>query len=306
MRFRGLDLNLLAVFDGLMQSRSVSATARQMNLSQPAMSAALARLRDYFGDPLLVSHGKRMYPTAFAESLLPQVRACLGEIETLLATSAAFDPATSQRSFRLVASDYIVAAVIAPMQERLAIEAPGICLKLSHPDEGTGHQLDEGKVDLAINPKEFLSPGHPAELLFEERHVIVGWDGNPLFSRPIDEDEFFRAGHVSVAIGTRANPSFADRHLAVLTRLRRIEVEAASFAAVPWLLTNTQRISVMHERLARCAMQRFPIKMAPLPFTFPVMEEHVQFHHTRVQDEGLGWLKSKLREASMIHLDYRL
>jgi DNA-binding transcriptional LysR family regulator len=302
MRFRGLDLNLLAVFDGLMQSRSVSATARQMNLSQPAMSAALARLRDYFADPLLVSHGKRMYPTAFAESLLPQVRACLGEIETLLATSAAFDPASSQRTFRVVASDYIVAAIIAPMQERLASEAPGIRLRLSYPDEGTGHQLDEGKVDLAINPKEFLAQGNPAELLFEERHVVVGWQGNPLFDRPIDEKTFLTAGHVSVAIGSRSNASFADRHLALLGKVRHVEVEAASFAMVPWLLARTQRISVMHERLARCAAQMFPIRTAPLPFAFPVMEEHVQFHHTRALDEGLIWLKTKLREASSIHI----
>lgn len=78
LAFRGLDLNLLAVFEGLMQTHSVSETARQMHLSQPAMSAALSRLRDYFGDPLLVSHGKRMYPTAFAESLAPLVRECLG------------------------------------------------------------------------------------------------------------------------------------------------------------------------------------------------------------------------------------
>jgi DNA-binding transcriptional LysR family regulator len=233
MRFRGLDLNLLAVFDGLMQTHSVSATARQMNLSQPAMSAALARLRDYFGDPLLVSHGKRMHPTAFAESLLPQVRQCLGGIEALLATSASFDPATSQRSFRIVASDYLVAAVIAPMQERLAIEAPGVRLKLSYPDENTGHLLDDGKVDLAINPREWLAPDNPAELLFEERHVVVGWAGNPLMAAPLDEEAFLAAGHVSVAIGARINASFADRHMALLGKTRRVEVEAASSRRCP-------------------------------------------------------------------------
>lgn len=301
MRFRGLDLNLLAVFEGLMQTRSVTATARQMNLSQPAMSAALARLRDYFGDPLLVLHGKRMYPTAFAESLLPHLRLCLGGIETLLATSAAFDPATSQRTFRLVVSDYIVAAIIAPALERLAIEAPGIRLKLSPPDEDTGRLLDDGKVDLAINPKEFLAPENPAEFLFEERIVVAGWDQNPLFDGPLTERGFLEAGHVSVAIGARANASFGDRHLTQMGKVRRIEVEAASFTTVPWLLVGTQRISVMHERLARRAAHIFPIRVAPLPFAFPVMEEYVQFHHTRVLDEGLIWLRAKLREAASIH-----
>jgi hypothetical protein len=90
--------------------------------------------------------------------------------------------------------------------------------------------------------------------------------------------------------------------MALLGKTRRVEVEAASFATVPWLLVNTPRISVMHERLARVAARMFPIRIQPLPFAFPVMEEHVQYHHTRAQDEGLGWMKAKLREASMIQI----
>src|SRR3954466_10757519 len=105
MRFKGLDLNLLAACDALMTTRSVSRSAERLNLSQPAMSAALARLRQFFGDELLVLQGKRMHPTAFADELMPQVRESLQALEAILAQSPNFDPATSQRSFRIVTSD---------------------------------------------------------------------------------------------------------------------------------------------------------------------------------------------------------
>jgi DNA-binding transcriptional LysR family regulator len=299
MRFRGLDLNLLAVFEGLMQTHSVSAAARQMHLSQPAMSAALSRLRDYFGDPLLVSHGKRMYPTAFAESLSPLVRECLGGIETLLATSAAFDPQSSQRVFKLIASDYVVAAIIAPLLTRLVVEAPAITVQLISPDEHSTRLIAAGKADLMISPREFLSQDHPTELLFEEQHVVAGWNGNDLLSAPLDEHRFLAMGHVAIAIGSQSNPAFADRHLALMGKHRRIEVSASSFTTVPWLLIGTQRLAVMHERLARAAAQIFPIAYRPMPFTFPVMEELVQFHQTRAADEGLRWLRTQLRTAAI-------
>lgn len=303
MRFRGLDLNLLAVFQGLMQTHSVSETARQMHLSQPAMSAALSRLRDYFGDPLLVSHGKRMYPTAFAESLSPLVRECLGGIETLLATSASFNPQSSQRLFKVIASDYVVAAVIAPLLARLAVEAPTVTVQLMSPGEQSTSLIAAGKADLMISPSEFLSQDHPSELLFEEQHVVAGWSGNELLSTPLDEQRFLAAGHVAIAIGTLSNAAFADRQLTLMGKHRRIEVSASSFTTVPWLLVGTQRLAIMHERLALAAARMFPIVYQPLPFPFPVMEELVQFHQTRATDEGLRWLRSQLRAAAIHKYD---
>lgn len=302
MRFRGLDLNLLAVFDGLMQTRSVSAAARQMNLSQPAMSAALSRLRDYFGDPLLLTHGKRMYPTAFAESLVPLVRASLDGIELLMATSASFDPLTSQRLFRIIASDYVVAAIIAPMLVRFASEAPGVTIQLIQPGEQSSQLIADGKADLMISPQDFLSSDHPTELLFEEEHVVAGWRGNPLMTGALDEQAFLSAGHVAVVIGSAFNASFADRTLSLMGKSRRIEVSASSFGTLPWLLVGTRRLAVMHERLAVAAARLFPIATAPMPFAFPRMKEMVQFHQTRAGDEGLAWLKNQLR-AQAIHPD---
>lgn len=298
MRFKGLDLNLLVAFQALLEERNVSRAAERLNLSQPAMSAALARLRDYFGDRILVAQGRRMYPTAFAETLLPQVQEALGGIETLIATSQSFDPANSQRTFRLAASDYITVSVLVPLISALARQAPGVRIDLQLPDEGSARALDAGEIDLLLTPDLFTHPNHPADLLFEERHVIVGWAENPIFRETVTEEAFYAAGHVTVAFGTHRALAFADRELERLGRPRRVEVVAPSFTTVAWLLLGTQRLALMHERLARSIEHQFAIATAPLPFEFPPMREMAQYHSARAEDDGLRWIRQELAHAA--------
>lgn len=300
MRFKGLDLNLLAAFSVLMETRSVSRAAEKLHLSQPAMSAALGRLRDYFGDDLLVLQGKRMFPTAYAETLAPMVQDALRQVEALITTSTNFDPATSHRAFRLIASDYIMAAVIAPLTGRLAQVAPNIQLEMVLPSDNSAELIVQGAFDLLITPEEFINSSQPAELLFEERHVVVGWNQNPLFSGELTEEAFMAASHVGVQLGNQRTSAFADRIMEQLGRFRRVEVTASSFTVVPWLVIETNRLGLMHERLARRMATMFPLAIAPVPFEFPIMREMLQFNRTRSSDEGLKWLRNQLREDSAL------
>lgn len=298
MRLKGLDLNLLVAFEALMATRSVSRTADKLNLSQPAISAALGRLRSFFGDEILVAHGKRMLPTPFAESLSPQVAACLREAEALIATSSVFDPATSHRQFRIVASDYATAAVVSRMAHRLHETAPGVVIEITLPEDRVVAELEEGLVDLFITPEEFASSTHPTELLFEENHVIVGCRDNPLMQQPISADDFFASGQVIVSFGRQRRLAYGDAHLSSLGRQRRAEIIVPSFTLIPWLVVGTSRLSLMHERLARLMSQQFAMTFQPLPFPFPRMREMAQFHSARASDEGLRWLRSELKRAA--------
>lgn len=300
MRFKGLDLNLLVAFSVLMDTRSVSRAAEQLNLSQPAMSAALGRLRDYFGDDLLVLQGKRMFPTPYAESLVPMVQDTLRRIEALITTSTTFDPATSQRVFRIIASDYITAAVIAPLSRRLAHSAPGIKLEAVLPSDGSADLIAQGAFDLLITPEEFVNPSQPTELLFEERHVLVGWNGNPLFTRTITLEDVLEARHVGVQMGNQRTSAFAESTMDQLGHFRRTDMTASSFTVIPWLVIETNRLALMHERLARVMARMFPLAIAPIPFDFPVMREMMQFNHARSADEGLAWLREELRRDSTL------
>jgi len=294
MRFHGLDLNLLAAFAVLLEERSVSRAAKRLNLSQPAMSAVLTRLREFFADPILVVQGKRMHPTAYAESLLPRIAQCLQDLEALVISVPHFVPATSQRNFRIVTSDYILAALVVPLVERLAKLAPLVRLEILLTTEQSVQLLEEGKIDLLITPDLFTVAGHPTEHLFDERYVVVGWKGNSLFDDGLTEAGFAAAGHVAVRLGNTRAQAFADRQLELMGRTRRIEITAPSFTTVPWLIEGTSRLALMHERLARVVGRRFPIATAPIPFPFPLMREMVQYHRAREGDDGLAWLRKQI------------
>lgn len=297
MHFKGLDLNLLVALEALLDTRSVSRAAHRLNLSQPAMSASLARLRDYFQDELLVSRGKHMYATSTAETLLPRLKECLQRVEALIATPAGFDPASASRTFSVGTSDYFSIAILAPVIASLSRSAPGIKIDIISPGPDIYARLDQGKIDLIVAPDGYQHPDHPAEVLLEERLVVVGWHDHPALAGNPTEEDILSCGHVAVAIGPDRVPSFADRQLAVLGKSRRIEVTTESFVAVPWLLKDTRRLALMHQRLASAVTPYFPIRSAPLPFDFPLMREMVQYNQNRGDDDGLRWLRGRLAEA---------
>jgi|AACY02.15.fsa_nt_gi LysR family nod box-dependent transcriptional activator len=292
MRFNRLDLNLLVVLDALLRERSVTRAARELHLSQPAMSASLARLRLYFNDELLVPQGKRMLPTAHAQNLAPLVARALADIEMRIMGAAIFDPATSQRSFSICASDFATVVLLQPLLARLETEAPGVRIAISAPAPEALPQLERGEIDFIVTPEQFASKAHPTQLLFEERHVVVGCRKNPIFKKPLTVESFFEQGQVIMGVGHAQ--TFAEREMGELNRRRRIDVVCASFLEVPWMLPGTRRIAMMHERLAQLMVKQLPLAIAPLPFEFPLMREIVQYHSARVEDGGMQWLLKEL------------
>ena len=140
-------------------------------------------------------------------------------------------------------------------------------------------ELDEGKIDLMITPDYTISGNHPSYVLYHEPQLVAGWSGNPaLAGGTISEAAFFEAGHVAVVIGTSGTASYADRQLELMGRKRTIQVTAAFFTAVPWLLEGTARLALMHSRLARRLEGRFAIATAPLPFDMPPMNQMLSYH----------------------------
>jgi DNA-binding transcriptional LysR family regulator len=286
---------LLLALQVLLEERNVTRAARRLNISQPAMSAALARLRDYFQDDILVAQGRQLHPTAQAQSLAGPVRRMLAELDALLASSATFDPATAQRTFRMVASDYITASVIGSLTRRMATMAPRVRLEIMLPCEEAAQLVMEGQADLIITPEDYLDPDQPAELLCEEQQVVVAWKDNSALNNGLSTDDFRRLGHVAVHVGSNRVPSFADRQLERMSIVRHIAITCGCFTVLPWLICGTDRLAVLHERLARQLIAQFPLRMLELPFEFPVMREMIQYHKARETDEGLRWLRSELK-----------
>jgi LysR family transcriptional regulator, nod-box dependent transcriptional activator len=298
MRFNRLDLNLLVVLNALLRERSVTRAARELHLSQPAISASLARLRDYFNDELLIPHGKRMIPTAHAQNLAPLVAQALADIEMRIMGAAVFEPQSSKRCFRLCASDYICVVLLRPLVAELEKAAPGVRINISAPTQDTKLQLERGDIDFLLTPEQFASNEHPRQLLFEERYVAVGCRSNPLFQQELTAEQFFAHGQVVISDGHA--PSLAAHAQCQLNRRPKIDVECASIISVPWMLPGTRRIAMMQERLAKLMVTMLPLSTAPLPFEFPLLREVVQYHSARVEDSGMRWLLGALHAQAKV------
>ncbi|MFK8052422.1 MAG: LysR family transcriptional regulator [Woeseiaceae bacterium] len=303
MRLKGLDLNLLVALDILLEEGSVSRAAERMHLSQPAASAALGRLRDYFKDELLVLHGKRMIPTSYAETLRPEVRRILSSVDEVISMSIEFDPKRSERVFRVMASDYITLVLLIPLAAELESKAPNVRLDIRLPDDVVDSEFQRGEVDLKLVPEQFCSTQHPAELVFVEPHVIVGWDKNPIFEKTITTEDYYDASHVAARIGPSATPSFTEGNLEAMGRKRKIAANVPNFSVMSWFLVGTMRLAVMQQRLARSYETVMPLKTAPLPFELPPMRVMAQYHSARSSDLGLRWLLTEVHAGADVLFD---
>lgn len=303
MRFKGLDLNLLIALDVLLEKQSVSRAAEHLNLSQPAVSAALRRLRTFFGDPILAVDGKRMTPTPHALRLRPLLKELFNDVDAMLSISPHFDPATSTRQFRIIASDFLCLSILGNLLQELETSAPSVQFEIVQPSDENLRMLELGEIDLLFIPETNVSLDHPYEILFEERHVVAGWNQNPLMAGPMTREKFVNAGHIAVQIGRLVRASFAESQLRAAGIERRVELLVTSFGVVPQLLLNTNKLAIMHERLAKQASQSLPIRYCPLPFAMPLMREVVQFHRTRADDSGVRWLITELKRVVEISDD---
>ena len=290
MRFKGLDLNLIVAFEALMSDRSVSRAAERLNLSQPAMSNALARLRSYFGDELLIARNKRMYPTPFAETLLPQVCQALETMEGVIATSRHFDPATTNRTFRIMTSDYIATSILFPIVTRLTATAPGVRIELLLPSPRRIELLESGGIDLLITLQEYVTPELPSERLFEDEYQLVGRREHPALSGETTLAAMLAYDHVHVAIGDERLPSFGDAYLDRMGIQRRVAMIAPNFGMLPWLLQDTDWLALIQGRLAAQMARNFPLVAVAPPLQIPPLIEMAQYHVTRSNDPGLRWL----------------
>jgi LysR family transcriptional regulator, nod-box dependent transcriptional activator len=298
MRFNRLDLNLLVALDALLTDQNITRASERLHLSQSAMSGALARLREHFQDELLVQVGRRMTPTPLAEKLVKPVRDILAQIQATVERRPTFDPATSDRRFSLMVSDYITTVLMSNVLQRAAREAPGVSFELLFPDSAQLEILDSGEIDFLVTPREYISSEHPALDLIEETYACVVWDQNPLSASEMTFDQYLSAGHVVVRFGKMRVPSFDEWFFARFGVSRRVEVVAQSFNAVPQLLIGTQRIATMHRRLALHYQQLLPLRLLPPPIEIPKLTECIQWHKAHDSDGGIVWLRSLIKDAA--------
>ena len=300
MRLGRLDLNLLVALDVLLTERSVSLAANKLCLSQSATSSALGRLRDYFGDDLLVVKGRNMVLTPRAEELIDPVRAVLEQIRTTVAVAPPFEPATSDRQVRIMASDYSTQVLLASALAKIACEAPFMRFEIHPMNDNPIEAIERGHIDLLLTIDVAISADHPSQILFVDDYVVVGWNQNPAMRQPLSREDYFKLGHVTARFGKARVSAFEDWFVRRQKQQRRVEVVGPTFLSLPGLVVGTRRIATMHRRMAEMVVRNMPLTMQEVPFDIPPIREALQWNITNNNDKTLRWVVDRLAAAALL------
>jgi len=296
MRLNRLDLNLLVALDALLTEQSITRAAERIHLSQPATSGALARLRDYFDDELLVRIGSQMRPTPLGESLAAPVHNILMQIQATVERGIEFAPEECERTFKFMVSDYTSTTLTTHVAKFLNDVAPNMKLEFLAPFNSPWESLEQGEIDFLIMPNHVLSKEHPHQTVYEEDFVCVGWDQNPILQKGfLSEDEYKHLRHVAVRFGSNREPTQDQVMLRELYSIEPdVDIVTSTFSSIPRYLEGTQRVSTVYRQLAELWTQYHPIKLATLPFELPKVEWGLQWHKYRDRDPAIQWLRKTI------------
>jgi DNA-binding transcriptional LysR family regulator len=304
MNIKSFDLNLLLAFESLMVERNVTRAARRSGMSQPAMSNALARLRRAFDDPLFVRTSEGMKPTSVAQSLIAPVRAALDGLRAALEEKPTFDPASSQRTFRLLANDYAEAVLLAPMVEKLHATADGVTLKLERSRnlfQAPAPSSLADSFDLAIGffPDVLsLETNLRSQVLWEERNVCIVRAGHPSIRGGVSLKQYAAAHHVAVFYKSEG-PGVIDGLLQQKGYSRRTVVFVPHFASVPFIVSASDLIATVPERLAQHFKKGLKLQVLPAPVPIPLFRMVMLWHERSHTDPAHRWLRDLVAEAAL-------
>ena len=237
------DLNLLVALDALLTERNVTRAGNRLNLSQSAMSGALARLRHYFRDELLVPVGRQMVLTPVAEGLVVPVRDILLQIRGTLGSKPTFDPSTATRHLSLAVSDYVTEILMADVLRTARCDAPHITFELRPVGRRASEDLESGELDFLIAPDGYVLSSQPTEVLFEDTYTCVIWERNQAIGKTMSLEQYLDLGHVVVNVAANEPPSNYDEQFLRRSNFkRRVEVVVPTFSLAPRLV-----VGVLHQ-----------------------------------------------------------
>lgn len=293
INLRTLDLNLLVALDALLQELHVTRAALRVGLSQPAMSSALGRLRQLFKDELLVRTASGMQATPRALELVEPTRQIIRQIEQVFASDAAFDPATSTRTFNIRLSDLLSRLLLPSLLEAVAAERSAIGLSVAHlPPARTVDALEKDEIDLAVSTGLVHSTSIRSEPLLHDRMVCLMRAANPMASADLDLDAFLRARHLKVSMSS-TDLRFVDHVLADKGLARDVALNVPHWLVVPDVLERTDLLAAMPRRLARLLL-RDTLVMRDLPFASEPFAWSMYWHRRHEGTAAVGWLRTTL------------
>jgi DNA-binding transcriptional LysR family regulator len=299
MDIRDLDLNLLVVLDTLFEEGTLTRTAQRLRLSQPTMSASLAKLRVVLGDELFVRANGIMQPTARAISLRPAVTSVLKTIRLDILSQAAFDPARENGAFTLSLSDIGELEFLPKLLDRLGREAPDATLRtvVERPLE-LALAMDLGEIDLAVGYfPELVSSSFKQQSLFRHRSACLVRRNHPTIGPDMTLDDYLAARHIAIAQEGRMQ-DVVELGLATQGLQRRIRLQISHFVSVPFLVAQSDLVATIPRPLAVQFAQICDLLVVEPPFTIPPIEVKQVWHKRFDGHPRLRWFRHVVAETS--------
>ena len=300
MDFHGIDLNLLVAFDALMNERNVTRAAIRVGVSQPAMSAALSRLRNLLGDPLFQRSSAGLIPTPRARDLASPVAAALRQIESAMVSQPAFEPEAASVTFRLGLQDYPTAVLLPALLEALEQTAPGISLNVIafNDRDGAVDLLDAGVIDAAIGVPPTSTDARilTRPLLHDDFVTIVSSD-NPAARRPMDLDTYLDLRHVLVSPEGQLH-GLVDQALAQLGQQRKLALTVPQIFAVPAVVARTDMAATILRRVALQSQSSHRLTLSAPPLMLPEIVFHLIWHRRSDTHPAQRWFREFIAKHS--------
>ncbi len=299
MNLSKLDLNLFLVFESIFQTGSLTTAARELHLSQPAVSHALARLRESLDDPLFVRQGRRMLPTPYARALAPSVRQAMATLQSALKDpGTTFVPADSDRVFTIGMRDILESLTLPGLMAHIRQHAPGIsvvCVQVERHD--IADALRQGRVDVVVDVALPVAAEVMHMRLLLDRLVVVAQAGHPVIgNRPLTLDTYLAASHVMVS-GRRQGLGLEDYELSRQGLRRQIGLRCRHYFAGCKVVSLTDMLLTMPEQYAQVANAQYDNVLHPFPLSPAQIDVHMYWHAAAESDPTNLWLRQRMVEA---------
>lgn len=296
MDIRNIDLNLLPVLDALLRYRSVTLAARELDMSQSALSSSLSRLRDLLGDALFVRTGRGLLPTPRATSLAQPVATILEQVRDKVLASNAFEPTHSNRVFTVCHSDVGSYVLWPHIVRAVAKLAPHVGLQLKVMSQAQiPEALESAAIDLAIGAYPNLPESLFQRRLFKRQYVGIVRADHPLASKRLTPAVFAKTPQIVVRLASGVqelvDKALADRHL-----VRNVTIEMPSYLMLPPLLEKSDFLAVIPGQLADAFARHGHFKSLKLPMELPASVIKLHWHRRFHEDPGNVWLRQLIWE----------
>ncbi|MFT5574770.1 MAG: DNA-binding transcriptional LysR family regulator [Bermanella sp.] len=304
MNLSRVDLNLLVYLDVLLREKNVTRAAEQLGITQPALSNGLRRLRELFGDPLLVRTSEGMTPTERANELQPQVRGILAAVEKAVLPVAEFDAMSSTRVFRIMATDYAESTLLAPLMNELRDTAPEITLDILTPSDVSFQDLEQGKIDMAINRFDQLPQSFHQATVWRDSFSCLMSANNPVLEN-FNLDSYLEAPHIWVSktgMGVGRGMStkdpqrlgWVDEALAESGRTRRIRLFTRHYQIAAQLSQQSDLIATLPTQVALVHAGDSRLAVRKPPFMIIPIELKLAWSPLLQHDPGHIWLRREI------------